>query len=511
MATTNIINTATGVKGYQVPGAAAPAGWTATPTQVAGQITSALAPNPHDAIGYNPATDPTSTANPSSPNYNQPTTPPATATPAPVPAGQTAPVSTAQPNPATVNATPSTSTSIPSGIAGDAPLTGSTSDQAGQAIDQLKAKYGTALSDITGTGVTPPQSQGSANAGINAALGTQTQNQPQYDSTQTDAQIKDNEAHQQYLADFAQSQSTEATQESFTQMYSDLSNQLGLPAVNTALANITNIIDGTEQNIRDEVTAAGGFATESQVQALATTRNKTLIQQQKELSATRDNLQTNLTTMIGLDEKDRAYAQTQIDNQLNFDQKNIDFADKAVSAGQESLKNMEATEGWSGIYQAALATGDPQAIQRINSTMGNGFDLASVAAADAKTKAMTQAKDQASLAASGLSAENAQLDIQTKQQNLGTAAGLPNPAKAGLAGFSDTGVKLNNQNAQQQIVNQWKADGGLSKDGTGTVSTEAFNNAKAWWTAEGLTPSDFDAEFAPYKPGLIKRAASAIF
>lgn len=496
----NITNTATGQSGYQVPGAAIPAGWTASPSQVSGAITNALAPNPHDAIGYNPATDPTSTANPNSPNFNQPA---AGSTPTVGPAPATPVVPAATPTGTASSATPAAVASPPSGIPGAAPLTGTQSDQAGQAIDQLKAKYGKALTDITGTGVEAPQSSGSANAGIAAAVKTQPQ-APQYDSTQTDAAIKDNEAHQQYLSDYAQSQSTEATQESFTQMYTNLSNQLGLPGVNTELANITNIIDGTEQNIRDEVTAAGGFATESQVQALATSRNKVLIQQQKELADTRDNLQTNLTTMIGLQEKDREYAQTQIDKQLDFDQKNIDFADKAVSAGQESLKNMEATEGWSGIYQAALATGDPQAVQRINSTMGNGFDLVSVAAADAKTRNLDQT-------AKALGIESSQLSIQKTQQDLAGGAGLPIPAKAGLAGYSDTGVKLNNQNAQQQILGQWKTDGSLGTDGAGSVSTQAYNNAKAWWTAEGLTPSDFDAEFAPYKPGLLKRAANAIF
>lgn len=497
----NITNTATGQPGYQVPGAAIPAGWTASPSQVSGAITSALAPNPHDAVGYNPATDPTSTANPNSPNYNQPAQGSAPAVgPAPVPAATPAGTASAA-TPVAVSSP--TGASTPSGIPGAAPLTGTQSDQAGQAIDQLKQKYGQALTDVMGTKVQAPQSQGAASAGITAAVNTQSQT-PQYDSTQTDAAIKDNEAHQQYLTDYTESQNSANTQESFTQMYTDLSNALGLPAVNDKLMNIQSVVDGTEQNIRDEVTAAGGFATESQVQALATSRNKVLIQQQKELADTRDNLQTNLTTIIGLQEKDREYAQTQIDKQLDFDQKNIEFADKAVSAGQESLKNMEATEGWSGIYQAALATGDPQAVARINSTMGNGFDLASVAQADAKTRSLDQT-------AKALGIESSQLNIQKTQQDLAGGAGLPIPAKAGLAGYSDTGVKLNNQNAQQQILGQWKTDGSLGTDGAGSVGTQAYNNAKAWWTAEGLTPSDFDAEFAPYKPGLLKRATNAIF
>lgn len=242
------------------------------------------------------------------------------------------------------------------------------------------------------------------------AKGIIDKNVPQDNTNyQADAVVNANQAHQQYLSDYAAYQSSQNQQQTLTQQYTQLSQQMGLPALDTQLLNMKNVMDGSEDDIRNEVTKAGGFATNSQVLALTNARNKTMIQNYNNLLDTRNNMQNNLTTMIGLAEKDRAYASAQIDKQLNFDQQNIQYADKMLSNAQDSLTNSSKTMGWSGVLQAAQATGDPQAIARINSTMGNGFDITIAAQKE------TEAKAKADLLTS--------LDLQQKQQNLtkGTA------------------------------------------------------------------------------------------
>lgn len=261
-----------------------------------------------------------------------------------------------------------------------------TADQNTSLLQQYRAGFANAKG-------TAPTTSSEGSAGV-------AQNLPSTppDTTQAQAVLDDNKAHQQYLDDYKTAQDTSSQRESLVSEYQRLSKDSGIPELNTELMNMKNVINGTEQDIRDEVNKAGGFATNSQVLSLASARNKTLISNYNDLLETRTNLQNNLNTMIGLAEQDRAFASAQIDKQLNFDQQNIQFADKAVANSQSALDSMQKSEGWDGIYKAALASGDPQAIGRINSTMGNGFDLATMAQFDAQTRAMQLAKDNATLA-----------------------------------------------------------------------------------------------------------------
>ncbi len=436
----------------------------------------------------------------------------------PSPAPSAAPINTAQPSPQTATiqppnapATP-TSGSIPLGqmTAAQAAASGQTAaynnlvagvakgTQAEGAVNSLKDKYTAGLSNVTGT---PPDSTGAASAKVAGAVPAMTPPPP--DRTQADAVLADDKAHTQYLSDFQASQSTANQGESLTQQYTDLSNQLGLPALNTQLMNMNNVINGTEQDIRDEVTKTGGFATNSQVLALASARNKSLIQNYNDLVQTRTDLTNNLNTMIGLAEKDRTYAQQQINDKLQFDQKQIEFADKAVTNAQSALTSMKASEGWDGIYKAALASGDPQAIDRINSTMGPGFNLETMAQQDAQARAtaaqdtaLKQAQLQATLQNTKATTAKTGAEIQKLNQDNAGSNGAPIPAKAGQPGYSSTGVKYTVQSATQAITNDWVQKNAQGADGY--VSPQTYNSALAEWVGNGFSPADFKAEFGGY-------------
>lgn len=369
----------------------------------------------------------------------------------------------------------------------------STQDVA-QATTDLKSKYNQGLQNANANLGTAPDTAGAASSGVNQSLP-----QTGADTTQAQAVIDDNKAHQQYLQDFQDSQTAQSQSESLVSEYQKLSDQLGLPALNTELMNMKNVINGTEQDIRDEVSKAGGFATNSQVLALATARNKTLIQNYNDLVQTRTDLTSNLNTMIGLEEKDKAFATQQIDAKLNFDQQQIAFADKAVANSQSALDSMQKSEGWDGIYKAAQASGDPQAIARINSTMGNGFDLATMATFDAATRATAATKtaqEQAQLAATlaNTKATTAKTNVETAK--LREDSGVPNPAKANTSGFNSQGVKYTVQSAAQEVTNHWIATNAQGSDGF--VSPATYNDALAKWVANGLSTTDFKAEFGGY-------------
>lgn len=94
--------------------------------------------------------------------------------------------------------------------------------------------------------------------------------------------------------------------------YNDMAKQYNLPAMQTKLLNMTNIMNGTEQDIRDEVTKAGGFATESQVMGMAATRNKVIMKDYNSLSTQYQAAQTNVDNMMKYATSDQ---QTQLQRQ----------------------------------------------------------------------------------------------------------------------------------------------------------------------------------------------------
>lgn len=66
---------------------------------------------------------------------------------------------------------------------------------------------------------------------------------------------------------------------SLVDAYNNLLSTSGIMADQTSLLNLETIMNGTVQDIRQEITAHGGFATESQIQAMASQRNFWLTQQ----------------------------------------------------------------------------------------------------------------------------------------------------------------------------------------------------------------------------------------
>ncbi len=262
------------------------------------------------------------------------------------------------------------------------------------ATDSLAAtKNGTAISQTptqiahgvaTNAGGAAPQNAGVGMSVANNAVKTATDNQGYVAPPQVQDAV--GKATQQYTDDYAKYMSSSSQGETLVQQYQDLSKQLGIPALDTQLMNMKNVIDGTEDDIRNEVTKAGGFATDSQVLAMSNARNKVMIQNYNNLLETRSNALTQLTTLSGLAAQDRTFAAAQIDKQLNFDQQQITFATNAQKNAQDSIQKSIDNYGAASVLKQALATGDPTAVSRINATMGNGFDLQTAAIAPPSLK-----------------------------------------------------------------------------------------------------------------------------
>lgn len=392
------------------------------------------------------------------------------------------PVDTNQPSPTKVDATPYTNPVVSAAQAqanlAQGGLTGTDLAAAQKSLSAYQQGHAAA----TASGVPAPQE---ANMGMSAAT-TAAGNATQTYVPPAPVQDALTEATQKYTDDFNNAMSTQQQGESLVNQYQDFTKQLGIPALNTELMNMKNVIDGTEDDIRNEVTKAGGFATDSQVLAMTNSRNKVMIQNYNNLLQTRSDAMQQIQTLTGLAQQDRQFAAQQLDQQLNFDQQQMTFATNAQKNAQQSYQNSAATFGWSGVLQQALATGDPNAVARVNATMGPGFDLQAAAAAppslDDQVKMANIAQSKAATAASYASmagpagtyqeGQNPTVDGWIKQINNGSAkiSNVPKNLQGlvvqGLSGETEKSSELKTTalTSAQQLLNAFQngqAGGGV--------------------------------------------------
>lgn len=190
------------------------------------------------------------------------------------------------------------------------------------------------------------------------------------DNTEQNAKLDSTFAEDPQLAQLQQERQNlvATTQTSFMADYQAMAKASGMDAIDTRMVNINKIIDGSEDSIRHEITAAGGFATERQVLALTTAANKGLIAEYKTLTQQKANTEKYLSTMIGLDEKDRAAANTRYNQ--------ISALDKQVSAREQQIQNnnvktfefLQKTVGFKGLLDST--GGDPYYTALIEKTLG---------------------------------------------------------------------------------------------------------------------------------------------
>lgn len=256
------------------------------------------------------------------------------------------PVSTAQPNPATVNATPVTNPTAPN------------SQQVQDALNNPKAK---ALATPSANpiqqgyqnaqtgGTPPPQDAGSARTAVQSLTPP-----PIPDTTHIDTALNNDPGYQQLIADKKEYNNTVNQQGTLLTQYQSMLDKAGIPALDTQLLNANKIIQGTEQDIRNEVQAVNGFATNSQVLALSAARNKTLIQNYNNLLDTKKMAEDHVNTMIGLAKEDRATALSNITEKLNIDKQLADYAQKFQTNAQEGYKNVINAVGYSGFVNSLL-------------------------------------------------------------------------------------------------------------------------------------------------------------
>ena len=192
---------------------------------------------------------------------------------------------------------------------------------------------------------------------------------------------------------------------SLADTYNQMIKDSGIQALDTELLNMKNVIEGSEEDLRTEITKAGGMATNSQILALTNARNKQLIKNYNTLLDTRNAKEKYLETAIQLEQSDRESADRRFESAFNMGLQIANYRQQMQTNARNQMQFLVQNLGFDGLYDAT--GGDPFIMELVESTLGipRGGLLSTANKA-------RQAKLQAQ--------QEAQLDLQLKQQQLKT-------------------------------------------------------------------------------------------
>lgn len=343
---------------------------------------NAVSTNPADAPGYNPRTDPKSSAY--DPNFKAPPT--ELTQPTSAPATQVA----GKPTGSQYTVKPGDTLS---GIAGQygvstSAISGYKSGDPNKIFpgetlsigDQYKAAH--QLAQQTGI----PASQGAGGGALGAQQYLQAVSGPEEEATSILAEKQEiDPAFDSIYTMMDEFYSPQNQRTSLLDEYNKMSKSLGIQQMNQELIDAKRIIEGTEDDIRAEVTAAGGLATDSMVLAMANARNKSLVKNYNYLLESRDNAMQQLNTMMDLTMKDREMAQAEFDRKLNFAFKVAEFKERATTNARTTYMSLGEKLGWDTL----LSQSSPYEQSVIGKTLGlNSSGLQQLALRSQQDRAM---------------------------------------------------------------------------------------------------------------------------
>jgi hypothetical protein len=356
-------------------------------------------------------------------------------TPAPTtPTGQ---INTAQPNPQTTTINPPNTTTTPGGTTQATPEQVAAVAQATKQVQDLSAQYKQGLANAKASGATAPDLSGAASSATQAYIPPPTQGTPTT-TPNVDNHFDPNtnpnlQQSTQDIIDFLNPPNVR--NDLITQMSKIQGEQKTLAQQNLELMNIKNVMSGTADDLRSEIQASGGLGTESQVMALTTARNSTLLKQATFLQDQmqyQQSLVANDTQLLNF-EKDMA--NTQATQRMGILQYQQTAQNNILNAARDTYKTLLSTVGASGLYQSLA--GDPQQLSNAEQILGVGQGgLQKMASQPDIAQQLKQAQLQGAL----LSNQKTGLEIKNLQDTSTTTAPPPDPTSNSI--LAATGMSI---------------------------------------------------------------------
>lgn len=250
--------------------------------------------------------------------------------------------------------------------------------------DALAKKYQDAHKNLTGIAPSNP-------ADASSALDQHFSQNPSTD-TGTDAQqayfeklFNLNPVESTIFSQLSNLTSQTNTQTSLADTYTQLSQAQGIPALNLQLADVNKIMRGTEDDIRNEITAGGGGGTESQVAALTGARNKVLMNQAQYLTDVINSKNDYVDKVVQLTGQDRAAVSAAISQKLGILNTMETITKNAENAAKDNYKSIIDAVGWDGL--AASVKDNPVQAANIEKIFGmSKGELQSIATYNSPTE-----------------------------------------------------------------------------------------------------------------------------
>lgn len=210
--------------------------------------------------------------------------------------------------------------------------------------------------------------------------------------------------------------SPENQRASLADTYNQMIKDTGIEAMDMELIDLKNVIEGSEDDIRNEITKAGGFATDSQVLALTNARNKQLIKNYNTLVEQRNAKEKYLQTAIQLEAQDREAADRRFESMFNM---GMQLATYQQQMRQYAVQQMQWTVdkiGFDGLYNSI--NGDPYYASMIEQTLGlpqGGLKEGAQQAEMAKIKAEQERQLEMQAMQTGIEADRARIGLVNEQ------------------------------------------------------------------------------------------------
>lgn len=225
---------------------------------------------------------------------------------------------------------------------------------------QQPNKYQQGLAAAEASGTPAP-----ANAGTAAAASFVPQQQDQSGANMVFSQ---DPVMNQLMGGIAQLLSPEQQTNTLMDDYQKLYKSSGLGDINKEMIDAETVINGTEDDIRNEVQSAGGMGTDSQIQAMSLARNKSLVTRYNQLVQMQTNAQNQLNTMLQIDQQDRSTAQQKVNTQITAMFNMANYRQQALNNTQEQVRWLTQTMGADGLYNAYKNS--PDQLSYLEQTLG---------------------------------------------------------------------------------------------------------------------------------------------
>lgn len=287
------------------------------------------------------------------------------------------------------------------------PVTGNTYSKG---ANGLYSPYQEGFQKAISSGATPPTTAGTAAV-------SQYMPPAPADTAAVDQVFSEDPVVNQLMQGAWQMLNPQKQTQTLMQDYKRLRKDSGLDEINEELIDAETVINGSEEDIRNEIQSSGGFGTESQVQSMALARNKSLLTRYNQLAQMKTDAQNQLNTMMTLSQQDRQMAQERINTQVTAMFNMANFRQQAQNNIKEQYRWLTTTMGVDGVYDAYK--NDPRQLAFLENNLGVApGGLASLASKAAQSRALETQMKQAQLAAQYSSIETDKLQQAKLRQEM---------------------------------------------------------------------------------------------